>query len=181
MNNVLPYWGEVAKWFISYALITSVIQGKIDFYQAKQENKKACKAIELIYVDYIDACEKCYFNELHNLEELELLKKLKTTILQPIKDNYHAIGMLINNIEYDDYTGLNEQVRGNLDMFYNIAYSFGIINITSILRERIQTYSPLAYPKKWTNLFTPLVRHIELTQSIVNFAGFIERHDIGAV
>ncbi|WP_419241708.1 hypothetical protein [Cardinium endosymbiont of Nabis limbatus] len=159
-NNLLPYWAEIVQLLIFHALNTSIAQGKILLSDAEQKYKEVCETIKAIYSSsYIANLKKCcraqfekaieYGSRKHGygcIEIIEQLKKntqkLKQYTLQPIEDVYTALTTLVDKIKYKDEPKLKEKIADSLKMFYNIAYSFGIIDLIANLHLLLSVYNP---------------------------------------
>ncbi|TSJ81390.1 MAG: hypothetical protein NMK33_02740 [Candidatus Cardinium sp.] len=162
---------------ILHAFNASIAQGKIDAKKAEKKYKIACEAINNMYsLADIQACAKYCCTKIekalcspskNSCSPLKSLKKAQQSILQPIKDRhtcflndlkqyildpiesgYDTLIHIVNRIQYRDESHLKEKVTDSIAMFYNIACSFGIIDLAFNVRHLVLVYRPSVKKKE---------------------------------
>lgn len=185
--DLLPYWRKIVEFLLFHAFNTSVAQGKIDCVAAKKKYEAVCQAIEAIYsVEHIQACHNDFVAELENAKKysvsshhynpVKIIEKLEENTLEPIQKIYtNHLNKLIDEIDYTDESKLKEKVSSSLKLFYNIAYSLGIIDLISGFVSLISIYgSSIEGSQAEENLLKKIgTEGIQFVTAQVDFVDFI--------
>ncbi|WP_342265751.1 hypothetical protein [Cardinium endosymbiont of Philonthus spinipes] len=188
--DLLSYWGKIVELFIFHALNTSVVQGKIRTKEAKERYQTVCNTVKRMYsAEYSQALVKCFRTESKNIIEygpyenrysfIKIINKLIKSSLKPIQDMYANLSELINEIEYSDDSSLKDNVIGSLTMFYNIAYSLGIIDLISTFSNIVSFYFARNHLKKEELVEVIGREDVQLVITQVYLANFIQGNETG--
>ncbi|WP_162789950.1 hypothetical protein [Cardinium endosymbiont of Sogatella furcifera] len=191
-QDLLPYWGKIVGLFLFHALNTSLAQGKMSIEEAEAQYKKACTTITDIYNrSYTEDYENYYNSELKKAmtykpskdgyNPIKIFTKLEKDILKPLTKRLDTLHKIIGKIEYSttstlDTSKLNKQLIGSLQLFYNIAYSFGIIDLITNFGDIISLYSSNLHQGIERNKVVKEagIEAMRLLIAKVNLASFIE-------